>query len=285
MALFRISFYSNVLGCNKNITVSIPQKIDTFLTKGPRPTEDGKIPVLWLLHGMGDDFQGWQRYTGMEKYCEARGIAVVVPEVDSLSFYSDMVVGLPYLTYLTKELPAIIHEFFPQLSQDRRYNYIAGNSMGGNGAIKIGLLQPERFSAIGIFSSGNLVAGDLELPPKDQAPDFMMPMYMLAPALLGKSDLKEGKGTDVDIFHVFEKAKASGKELPRIIQYAGTKDWILSASDKMAAFFQQNIGDEGFTYEKWEGFHDWTFWDQALPKFLDSIGLNPLVGTAYEQNN
>lgn len=193
MALIRVSLYSDVLGCNKTITVSIPQKVDTFLTKGPRPTEDGKIPVLWLLHGMGDDSQGWQRFTAMEKYAEARGIAVVIPEVDSLSYYCDMAVGLPYLTYITKELPSIVHYLFPQLSTERRYNYVAGNSMGGYGAIKIALLQPERFSAVGIFSSGNLLSGDMDLPPKDQAPAFMQSMYTVPIAAMGVEDFEEGR--------------------------------------------------------------------------------------------
>jgi len=277
MALFNISFHSNVLTSDTSVTVIIPQKMDNFISKGPRPTTDGKIPVLWLLHGMGDEANGWERYTLMEKYCEARGIAVVTPKVDSLSFYCDMKLGPSYLTYIKDELPSVIHEFFPQLSQSREYNYIAGNSMGGYGAIKVALLQPERFSAVGISSSANFGSQDIDLPPKEQAPSYMQNIYKVPQVAMGVSDYKDALGTEHDIYTLLSKAMETKKQLPKIIQYIGNDDFLLSGSDKLAEFLNCYIGETGFHYEKWAGCHSWSFWNEALLKFLDAIGLNPIV--------
>ena len=275
MALFKISYYSNALGLNTSATVSIPQKIDTFLTKGPRKTSDGMIPVLWLLHGMGDDCTGWQRYTNLEKYTEARGIAVAVPEVSSLCFYANMKKGLPYLDFIADEFPATIRDFFPQLSEKPEYNMIAGCSMGGYGAIKVALNHPERFGAVGCFSSGNFC--ELELPPIEMAPLFMKPIYTVPEVAFGVPEFKDSAGTEDDLYYLFDKAVKAGKKIPRIIQYDGNQDWLMYASDKLAAFLKNNSKHGDFSYEKWDGEHNWQFWDQCLPKFLDACGFDSLL--------
>jgi len=272
MALININYYSTVLGMNTNAVVSMPQKCDTFLSKGPRKTEDGGIPVLWLLHGMGDDCTGWVRFTSIEKYAEARGIAVVIPEVSSLCFYADMPKGLPYLTFITKEFPQFIREIFPTLSENPKYNFIAGCSMGGYGALKVALINPERYSAVGCFSSGNFC--DLELPPVEYAPDFMKPIYVVPEVAFGVPTFKDSEGTCNDLRCLYEKNK--GKRLPKIYQYAGTNDWLIHASDKLADYLRQRSAEGSYIYEKWDGEHNWKFWDEALPKFLDSCGMKSL---------
>ena len=45
-------------------------------------------PVLYLLHGLSDDHTAWLRYTSIERYAAAAGLAVVMPAVDR-SFYAD----------------------------------------------------------------------------------------------------------------------------------------------------------------------------------------------------
>ncbi len=39
----------------------------------------GALPVLYLLHGLSDDHTAWLRYTSIERYAAARGLAVVMP--------------------------------------------------------------------------------------------------------------------------------------------------------------------------------------------------------------
>lgn len=58
-----------------------------------------------------------------------------------------------FYTYIVEELPVLMRQFFP-LSEKREDNFIAGNSMGGYGAMKIGINNPDRYAAIGCFSAG-----------------------------------------------------------------------------------------------------------------------------------
>ena len=181
MPRIQVDYYSFSLNMNTHATVILPQTGKDFLSGGVRRNKDGKIPVLWLLHGFGDDSTSWERYTHVERYALARGIAVVMPGVLSQCFYSNMVKGLPYFDHIANEVPALFREMFPQLSDAPEDNFIAGLSMGGYGALKIGLTYPERYAAIGCFSAGNLLEIGSILPPTvEEAPLFMRPMSGVA---------------------------------------------------------------------------------------------------------
>jgi S-formylglutathione hydrolase FrmB len=122
--------------------------------KGVR--SEGKYPVLYLLHGLSDDYTIWQRRTSIERYVADMEIAVVMPDADT-SFYSDMVHGRKYWTFLSEELPEIVHDFFPNISEKREDTFVAGLSMGGYGAYKLAL-GTDRFAAAASLS------GAVDLP-------------------------------------------------------------------------------------------------------------------------
>src|SRR6476619_7886720 len=105
----------------------------------------GETPVLYLLHGLSDDDTIWLRRTSIERYVAALGLAVVMPQVHR-SFYTDEAYGNRYWTYLSEELPEIVHGFF-RLSRRREDTFVAGLSMGGYGALKWALRDPGRFAA------------------------------------------------------------------------------------------------------------------------------------------
>ena len=136
MPCFDGSIFSCALGMTTSLRISLP---DRFLIE----QESAALPVLYLLHGLSDDHTAWSRRTSVERYAESAGIAVVMPEVQR-SFYTDMVYGLRYFTYIAEELPALCRRLFP-LSERREDTFIAGNSMGGYGALKAALRFPERF--------------------------------------------------------------------------------------------------------------------------------------------
>lgn len=97
--------------------------------------------MLYLLHGLSDNHSCWLRRTAVDRYAEEYGIAVVMPEVQR-SFYCDMAHGPAYFTYIADELPQICQRLF-RLSDKREDTFIAGNSMGGYGALKAALSRPE----------------------------------------------------------------------------------------------------------------------------------------------
>src|SRR5699024_3926429 len=70
-----------------------------------------------------------------------------MPSTD-LAWYTDTQYDMKYWTFISEELPQLCHELFPQLTTKREKTYAAGLSMGGYGALKLGLAKPENFAAI-----------------------------------------------------------------------------------------------------------------------------------------
>lgn len=278
MPRLQVDYYSSALQLNTSATVLLPQTEKDCLSGGVRRNAAGKLPVLWLLHGFGDDHTGWARYTQVERYALARGIAVVMPGVFSQCFYANMPKGLPYFDYIAQEVPQFFWEMFPQLSDAREDNFIAGLSMGGYGALKVGLTYPERYAAIGCFSAGNLIEMEDVLPRAEgDAPLYMRPMYGVARNAFGTERMIDAKGTGCDVKYLFDRALAQGKTLPQIKMYCGTEDFVLGLSDSLAQHISARISPPAFTYEKGPGTHHWSFWDRWLPVFLDACGLTSML--------
>jgi S-formylglutathione hydrolase FrmB len=136
MALIHCNFFSEVLKLSTSMYVILPQRTQNQIGMQGTVKKD-KHPTLYLLHGLSDDHTIWLRRTSIERYVANLGLAVVMPEVHR-SFYTDMVNGYNYWTFISEELPEIARSFFP-LSDKREDNFVAGLSMGGYGAFKLAL--------------------------------------------------------------------------------------------------------------------------------------------------
>ena len=107
---------------------------------------------------MGGNHSVWERRTSIERYVANYGLAVIMPSTD-LGWYTDTVYDMKYWTFIAEELPEICHELFPQLTRKREKTYAAGLSMGGYGALKLGLAKSENFAAV-ISLSGAVSVGN-----------------------------------------------------------------------------------------------------------------------------
>lgn len=148
MALFNCTFYSRYLAYDTQVNVILPENRAPYQFDDTKPY---RFQVLYLLHGRGDDCNGWMRGTSIEQYAKEHRIAVVMPSGED-SFYVDSFHGKRYFSYLTEELPQKLKQWFP-ISDASEDTFIAGLSMGGYGAAKIGFTYPERFAGIGLFSA------------------------------------------------------------------------------------------------------------------------------------
>jgi enterochelin esterase-like enzyme len=182
MALAQIHFFSKTLLMNCSMYVTLPER---NLGQKEMKGSSGKLPVLYLLHGAGEDHTAWQRHTAIERYAESLGLAVVMP-AGQLSFYNNMISGGAFFDFIADELPGLCREFF-NISDKRDDTYIAGTSMGGYGALRIGLARPEQYHAIGCFSMGAFMR-----LPENQALDPLVTHWLkLAFGLDRPSELRE----------------------------------------------------------------------------------------------
>lgn len=258
MALLHVDFFSDVLGMCMQMDVILPQKTHGQISmKGD--VAEGKLPTLYLLHGMSDDHTMWQRKTSIERYVSEMGIAVIIPSTH-LGFYTDMAYGNRYWTFISQELPDICHSFFKNLSDKREETFVAGLSMGGYGALKLGLGASETFGAVASLS-GALDAYDVCLNTiKIKDDDFWRNIF---------GNLDQVENSENDLFALASKLKASGEILPKIYMWCGTEDFIYHHSVKM----RDHLKTLGFdlTYEESPGDHQWKYWDEKIQTVLNWI--------------
>jgi S-formylglutathione hydrolase FrmB len=112
-----------------------------------------KYKVIWLLHGAGGDHFDWIRSTKLENYLYKHNLIAVLPNAlcSDYTNYATYAGGFNFPQFLFHELMPLVYGWFPvsDLPED---NYIAGFSMGGNGALQLSLIHPEKFNAVGIFA-------------------------------------------------------------------------------------------------------------------------------------
>ncbi|MDO7906602.1 alpha/beta hydrolase family protein [Paenibacillus sp. JX-17] len=259
MALIQCHFFSEVLGLSTSMTVILPQQtttqigLDNVQHAGPHPT-------LYLLHGLSDDDTIWLRRTSIERYAASLGIAIVMPQVHR-GFYTDMAAGSRYWTFISEELPELAQQFFP-LSRKREDNFVAGLSMGGYGAFKLGLRKPDMFAAAASLSG----ALDLSLQ-RTQAQSHVMPQDEWE-RLFGKGEIA---GTDNDLIHLLKQLDASSGPKPLLYQCCGTEDFLY---EENRSFRQACEGTSlELTYEEEPGAHEWGYWDMKIQRVLEWLPL------------
>lgn len=251
MALIELNIYSESLRMQTEVLIVMPQKSNDGEIGINAKSAHDKCKVLYLLHGLSDDNTIWMRRTSIERYASELGVAVVMPNA-SRSFYTDMHYGGKFYTYVAKELPRIIEGMF-NISDKREDKFIAGLSMGGYGALKIGIRECDSFSHCAGLSS----VADL----KSSIPTF-------------RADLINIFGEDIsigeedDLFSLYENNKANPNK-PRVFMGVGVNDPLYPGNKRLSEL----ISDSGydFTYRESAGTHSWAFWDEYIQHVLKWI--------------
>lgn len=261
MALFKVSFFSDVLGMCMQMDVILPQQ-SNILKDTETLSSEKKVPVLYLLHGMSDDHSIWLRNTSIERYVDDLGIAVIMPTTH-LGWYTNMAHGNNYWTFISDELPKICHSFFNQLSTKREDHFVAGISMGGYGALKMGLAASDYFSAVASLSGALDVVSICLFNQETEEKDFWTNIF---------GDAKQVKDSENDLLALATRLKQSGKALPKIYMWCGTEDFLYGQSLTMKSHLESLYYE--FTYEESPGDHQWKYWDAQIQNVLKWLPIH-----------
>ena len=143
-----------------------------FAVYVPQTKKPGsRLPVLWFLSGLTCTEQNFITKAGAQRYAAEEGMILVAPDTSprgagipgeddsydfgsGAGFYVDAVES-PWeqnyrmYSYVAEELPQVI---FSEFSADPDREGISGHSMGGHGALTIGLKNADRYQSISAFS-------------------------------------------------------------------------------------------------------------------------------------
>lgn len=255
-----VSFPSKILNMERKYAVYLPPDYDT---------SQRSYPVLYLLHGSGDDQTGWVQFGEVQRIADeairngtATAMIIVMPDADTgrRGYINTPKGDWRYEDFFFQELiPQIEGKY--RAKTDRRYRAVAGLSMGGGGSFLYALHHPE------LFSSACPLSADVG------------PLSLAAT----KDYLSRNRKEPLDL---------TDAEIEAFYKYRSTLALIDAMPDaqKKAVRWYIDCGDDDFLYEGnslvhiamrkkeiphefriTDGGHNWTYWRKALPTVLSFV--------------
>ncbi len=229
MTVATIQFMSQALWRQVTYTALLPDAA----VVGPGP-----YPVLYQLHGGNQSHTEWLYASNLMRYVSELPLIVILPDGAQSRWANGGTPFTAYEDFLVKELPDHVRQIFPASAGK---SAIGGNSMGGFGAVRLGLKYPERFFSIWSHSGGFPTA------------DTLAPHWYWA-----------GSATDLDCYALIDQLDPT--TMPRLSFDCGANDHLIEGNRRFHAFLEERRIPH--TYHEHPGEHNWTYWDAHVPEAL-----------------
>jgi len=242
LQLSKDSIHSTILGRTMHFRVYVPAQRSVH------------SPLLLLLHGYGGSYSDWSDFGALGPLLDTLPVIVAMPQADN-SWYIDAVSapGARYETYLVQEfLPAVLARY----GSDSGSVGIAGVSMGGYGALVLGLRHPDVFRFVGALSAS------LDIPLR--IPDLEQNGRAgLRPSLQYAFGTDSSAWIPFSPFHLIRAADPA--RVPYLYLANGIQDEFHNRMEYYRTFLQllwmHNIPYE---YHETPGKHDWLYWGREV---------------------
>lgn len=243
MGFIQCQLGSSSLDMNVSVNVIYPEHVE----------KNQEVKVLYLLHGYFGHYMDWMRLTSIERYASQYKLCVVMPSADN-SYYTNTEIGANYFDYMTKELPEIIENMF-HVSKKPEDRFVCGLSMGGYGALKIGLTYPNRYHKIASLSG----AIEVDRLYKAHMDDPRQKRFSNS---FGQPPIK---GTKHDIYQLIDQLDLT-KKVPKLYLACGTEDFLYEDHLRFISYLKDKQID--FINQEEKGGHEWRLWDLFIQSVL-----------------
>jgi len=252
----------------KSDILKMERRYSVYLPPGYDDT-DRSFPVLYLLHGAGDDHTGWVQFGQVQHIADqaiaegkAAPMIIVMPDANTgkRGYFNDIQGDFNYEDFFFKELIPHIEKTY-RVRTDRRYRAISGLSMGGGGTIFYSLHHPEMFAAAAPLSAstGSWERGQL--------------MNRLGATANNITEAQiEAYFNRHSVNGILDNASKEDKDRFKNIRWyvsCGDDDFLYEGNSLMhIAFRKAEIPHE---YRVKDGGHTWTYWRMELPIVLEFV--------------
>jgi putative tributyrin esterase len=221
------------------------------------------LPVVYLLHGGGGGFKDWSNDSDVAHFAES-GLILVMPE-GAYSYYTNAVDPPQdrYEDYIVKDLIADVESKFPAAT-GRSNRAIVGVSMGGFGAVKLGLSHPDLFVFVGGVSSA------IDVPRRAFTIKRLQQSRQYE-SIFGPSGSQTRHDNDPFVL----VRTANPDPAPYFFLTCGEQEALLPPNREFAGLLAQR--HFRFEFHTAPGHHDWNQWNAWLPTLFQSLSqqMNP----------
>lgn len=253
-----LSMKSEILNMERKYAIYLPPDYEI---------SERSYPVLYLLHGAGDDQSGWIQFGEVLHIADkaiqngsSTAMIIVMPDANTgqRGYTNDVSGNWRYEDFFFEEfIPFIEKEY--RIRTEKRYRAVAGLSMGGGGTFYFALHRPDLFSAACPLSAST---GPLN---RDEVKNYMQRR--------GMPDAPQEKmDAWFEKYSVTEMAKNLPEEDLKAVRWyidCGDDDFLYEGNALVhIALRKRNIPHE---FRIRDGAHNWTYWRESLPEVLRFI--------------
>ena len=252
-----LSLPSKILNMERKYAIYLPPDYESSTRS---------YPVLYLLHGGGDDQTGWVQFGEVLNITDkaiaegkATPMIIVMPDANTTRRgYANNATGTwLYEDFFFKELMPFVEKKY-RIKADKRFRAIAGLSMGGDGSFTYALHHPELFSSACPLSAAT---GPLTMD-------------------VAKTNVKRADSTATDnqieafykrqsVLELVNNVPDSLKKAVRWYMDCGDDDFLYEGNSLVHIAMRKKEIPHEFRIRN--GGHTWTYWRQALPEVLEFV--------------
>jgi len=255
-----LSVPSKILKMDRKYAVYLPPDYET---------SSRSYPVLYLLHGYGDDQTGWVQFGEVLRITDeaikngtATPMIIIMPDANTgkVGYVNDLKGEWRFEDFFFQELMPFVEKEY-RIKSDKRYRAIAGLSMGGEGTFLYALHHPELFSAACPLSAAT--------GPKSVAD---IKDYRLWSGSEGVSDAEKDKYFDHNsVLSLIKNMPEDQKKAVRWYIDCGDDDFLYEGNCLVHIVMRQKEIPHEFRIR--DGVHSWTYWRDSLPKVLEFVSM------------
>jgi enterochelin esterase-like enzyme len=223
-------------------------------------------PVLYLLHGGGDDQTGWVQFGEVLHLADkairegmATPMIIVMPDANTgkRGYFNSPDGKWRYEDFFFEELMPYVEKTY-RIKGDKRFRAVAGLSMGGGGSFMYALHRPELFSSACPLSAST---GPLSLEQLKERLDRSGESY--------KEDDLQAYYEQHNALSLIESLPAEELKSVRWYIDCGDDDFLFEGNSLVhIALRKKEVPHE---YRVRNGGHTWTYWRESLPEVLNFV--------------
>lgn len=253
-----LSMTSKILKGDRKFAIYLPPDYES---------SQRSYPVLYLLHGGGDDQTGWVQFGEVLHIADkairersATPMVIVMPDASSVKrgYFNDIRGEWRYEDFFFEEFMGHVEKTY-RIKKEKRYRAVAGLSMGGEGTFIYALRHPELFS-----SACPLSAATGPLSPEG-AKDF-----------LKRREISFSTDEEVNAYFrrysvvdLINNMPDDQKKSVRWYIDCGDDDFLYEGNSLVHIAMKKKEIPHEFRIR--DGGHTWTYWRTALPEVLEFV--------------
>jgi enterochelin esterase-like enzyme len=255
-----LSLRSDVLQMERKYAIYLPPDYEL---------SERSYPVLYLLHGGGDDQTGWVQFGEVLHIADkaikaglATPMIIVMPDANTKrrGYFNDPKGDWNYEDFFFQELMPHVEKTY-RIKGEKRYRAVAGLSMGGGGSFMYALHHPELFSSACPLSAS---CGPITLQDAGRW-------------LERRSDTKytdDEKKAYFDSHSAVLLVKTMPADKIKSVRWyidCGDDDFLFEGNSLM--HIEMRKKDIPHEYRVRDGADTWTYWRESLPNVLEFVSM------------